>query len=48
LIRTGVNAGVGLTVKVAVFDPLSVAVTVTVVEEVTELVVIWNVFEVLL
>ena len=40
LIRTGVNGGAGLTVRVAVFDPLSEAVIVTAVDEVTELEVI--------
>ena len=40
LIRTGVKLGGGLTVSVAVFDPLKVAVTVTEVDDVTELEVI--------
>ena len=48
MIRTGVNVGTGLTVRVAVFDPLSEAVIVTGVDEVTDIEVIGNVFELLL
>jgi hypothetical protein len=48
LILTGVKLGGGLTVRVAVFDPLSEAVIVTGVDEGTELEVIGKVLELLL